>query len=275
MFARSWLGREGIVYCGHNVLYWLPFLRAIGGLRCAVVSLLFAREPLDFARSHQGIIALTRAAADHAKKLAPNVRIAHLGWGADLSVYPKPTYRPEAFFSSGIAVRDFDTLSLAAARCSQRIAVIVPGTLENLRWSDNVAVIDGGSGWSFQQKRLSFCDIRDQYHARSSGSLIVVKPDPAERIACGFTEMLDAMAMARPVVLTRTGALPTEIDVEKEGCGLFVPPGDPDALAKEIDYLGRHPDVGEAMGRKGRELIERHYNIERYGDGLHAFFESL
>src|ERR1044071_4583807 len=49
--VRSWLGADGIVYCGHNVLYWLPFLRVLGVHRQRIVSLLYAREPLDFSRA--------------------------------------------------------------------------------------------------------------------------------------------------------------------------------------------------------------------------------
>ena len=56
--------------------------------------------------------------------------------------------------------------------------------------------------------------------------LIILKNDPTQYTAVGFTELLEVMAMARPVILTRTGALPTEIDVEKAGCGLHVPPED-------------------------------------------------
>jgi len=32
---------------GHNGIYWRPFLRRFGALRCHIVSLLFAREPLN------------------------------------------------------------------------------------------------------------------------------------------------------------------------------------------------------------------------------------
>src|SRR5579862_5875760 len=33
-----WAGKEGIVFCGHNVLYWLLFLRKLGLVRCDIVS---------------------------------------------------------------------------------------------------------------------------------------------------------------------------------------------------------------------------------------------
>ena len=44
MFVRNWLGRDDIIYCGHNVLYWLPLLRSLRVNRTHIVSLLFARS---------------------------------------------------------------------------------------------------------------------------------------------------------------------------------------------------------------------------------------
>ena len=93
--ARNWLRPDDIIYCGHTLLYWLPLLKALGALTDALVSLTYAREELDFSRTHSGIIALTSAAADQARKMAPKTKVAHLGWGADLSFYPRHPYDPE------------------------------------------------------------------------------------------------------------------------------------------------------------------------------------
>ena len=49
-FAKGWLGREGIVYSAHTVLFWTPLLASFGLLRSPVVTLLYARgENLRFA----------------------------------------------------------------------------------------------------------------------------------------------------------------------------------------------------------------------------------
>ena len=85
---RDWLGNHGIIYCAHTLLYWLPFLKSLRALKLPIVSLTYAREHLDFARAHTGIIALTPAAADQAKKMAPKARISHLAWGVDLPFFP-------------------------------------------------------------------------------------------------------------------------------------------------------------------------------------------
>src|SRR5205085_1314576 len=78
--------------------------------RRRIVSLLFARETLDFSEAHAGIIALTPAAADEASKLAPKTRIAHLGWGVDLKTFPSLPYNPKWILHCGIAGRDFHVL---------------------------------------------------------------------------------------------------------------------------------------------------------------------
>ncbi len=272
---RSWLGSDGLVYCGHNVLYWTPFLRALGMIRCRVVSNIWAREPLNLSRAHSGIIALTPAGAEQAKKLAPKVKVAHLGWGCDLGVLPRFQYRPESFLSCGITHRDHHTLSLAAARSRQSIRVIIPGESTGVNWPPNVQVIDGGSGWNVHDKKVTFQDLLHDHYAQSAGSLIIIKKDPSEYTAVGCTQLLEAMAMARPVIVTRTGALPGEIDVEKAGCGLHVPPEDPDALAEAMEFLATDPRRAQAMGEKGRQLAETHYNIQRFANDLHKFFETL
>jgi len=269
--TRNWLGRDGIVYCGHNVLYWLPFLRALGALRCNIVSLLFAREPLAMGWAHSGIIALNPAAADHAKKIAPKVKVAHLGWGADLSSFPTLPYAPEWFLSCGITQRDHVTLAAAAAQTSATIQVISPNLPPGLVWPTHTRLLTGG----IHDDTVNYEALLRDHYAKCAASLIILKHDPVEYTAVGFTNLIEAFAMARPVIVTRTGALASEIDVEREGCGLHVPAGNAPALAHAIETLANDSHLAKAMGLKGRQLAERHYNINRFAAQLHTFFDSL
>lgn len=269
--VRSWLGRDGIVYCGHNVLYWLPLLRSLRAHRCHIVSLLFAREPLDHARAHSGIIALTPAAAEHARQLAPKATIAHLGWGADLRIFPRIPYNPEFFLSCGRTLRDHATLRTAATLSPHSIRVIAPRTRSELVWPTNVQLLNGQSDGDV----LTYQELLDEQYAACAGSLIILQHDPVEYTAVGMTNLIEAMAMARPVIATRTGALATEIDVERSGCGLHVPPNDPEALAAAIQTLARDPARAAKMGETGRRLCEERYSITRYASELHHFFNLL
>jgi glycosyltransferase involved in cell wall biosynthesis len=272
----SWLGKEGILFSGHTLLYWVPMLKRLGVVKGPVVSLVYAREELDFARSHTGILALTPAAAEHAKRLAPEAKVAHLGWGVDLNFFRKVSYSPEWFLSCGIANRDFRTLSAAAAKSRYPMRVICPGLPSGLDWPPHVTVIDGGPGWlTDKTKTLTVRDLINDYFPHSAGTLIIMKNDPTQYTANGFTNLMEAMAVGQPVIVTRTGALPGEIDVEKTGCGLHVPPNDPGALADALELVSNDPARARAMGEKGRKLVEDRYNIDRYARDLHRFFESF
>ena len=274
--VRSWLRPDDILFCGHNVLYWIPLLRRCGLLRCHIVSLLYAREPLNQSRGHTGVVSLTPAGAEQAKELAPQAKVTNLGWGVDLNFFRELKYDPEWFFSCGIANRDFSTLAAAAAKCRRPIRVVSPGVLPGLAWPPNVTVIDGGPGWLVDKtKAITPRDLIRDYFPHSAGTLIVVKNDPVEYTSNGFTNLIEAMALGQPVIVTKTGALPGEIDVEKSGCGIFVPPENPGALAEAIVFLSDNPDTAEAMGQKGRELTERYYNVERFAKDLHNFFQIL
>ena len=274
--ARDWLGSDGILYCGHNVLYWIPLLRMLGAVRCQIVSLLYAREPLHFARGHTGVIGLTPAATAQARKLAPRAKVAHLGWGVDLHYFQQAIYDPRWFLSCGIANRDFSTLCSAASRCRLPIRVICPGLQPGLDWPNNVTLVDGGRGWSTDTtKRLSPLDLIRLHYPYSAGTLVVMKYDPTEYTANGFTNVMEAMALAQPVIVTQTGALSGEIDVERAGIGLHVPPEDPKALTDAIVTLWRNPDLARSMGQAGRLLCESHYNMHRFSRDLDHFFESL
>jgi glycosyltransferase involved in cell wall biosynthesis len=270
--CREWLRADDIVYCAHNTLYWLPFLKRFRLLRQPVVSLLYAREPLNLGSGHAGIIALNPAAADHARHLAPRAKVAHLGWGMDLDYYPQIPFHSESFLSCGKTNRDFNTLSLAAAGTRTRIRLIGHGDGAHTKFPRNVEVIPGGPGWT---TRLTYRELLHSYYANCTASLIVLKPDPVEYTACGFTNLLEAMAVGRPAILTRTNANQSEIDIERSNCGLWVPPKDPIALAHAMNHLAENPGFSQKLGETGRLLCETHYNIKRFGADLHRFFESL
>jgi glycosyltransferase involved in cell wall biosynthesis len=72
---------------------------------------------------------------------------------------------------------------------------------------------------------------------------------------------LEAMACARPVVVTRNGALPSLV---KDGqTGIVVPPADVDALAGALGAYGRDPALRDRHGWAGRQCCEEQFSIER------------
>lgn len=71
------------------------------------------------------------------------------------------------------------------------------------------------------------------------------------------SKLFDGLACGKPVLLSVDGEA-REI-LEESGGGLFVPPGDAEALAAAIRYLLGHPEIRKEMGERGRQFVTRHY----------------
>jgi hypothetical protein len=56
--------------------------------------------------------------------------------------------------------------------------------------------------------------------------------------------------------------------VEQGGGGVFVPPGDPAAMAQAIRDLARDPAAARRMGHAGREYVAAHFDRGTLAIGL-------
>jgi len=111
-------------------------------------------------------------------------------------------------------------------------------------------------------------ELRDLY-ARAS---LVVVPLRDVEFDAGVTAIAEAMAMGRPVVVTRTrGQRDLLVDGEQ---GVYVPPGDARAMREAIDRLSADPARAAAMGADGRALIERAHTLDRYVGELAALLTA-
>jgi glycosyltransferase involved in cell wall biosynthesis len=85
--------------------------------------------------------------------------------------------------------------------------------------------------------------------------------------------LLQALAMRRPVVATRVGAVPEVI--RHEETGLLVPPRDPAALAAAIAALLADPERGASLGNAGRQLVEKEFALEVMVDRLEDLYAEI
>jgi glycosyltransferase involved in cell wall biosynthesis len=63
--------------------------------------------------------------------------------------------------------------------------------------------------------------------------------------------------------------------VEKNGCGICVPPRDPPAIAAAIEWIFDHPAEAAEMGRRGRNLVLNTFNWDREAETLLRFYERI
>ncbi len=85
--------------------------------------------------------------------------------------------------------------------------------------------------------------------------------------------LLQALAMARPVVGTTVGGIP-EVIVDEE-TGLLVPPKDSHSLAQAMGRLMANPDFGQELGRRGRQLVVERFTLEQMAAEIETVYEVL
>jgi glycosyltransferase involved in cell wall biosynthesis len=73
---------------------------------------------------------------------------------------------------------------------------------------------------------------------------------------------VESLAVGCPVIATDAGGLP-EIVVNGE-TGLLYPPGDVDALARQISRLGGDSTLYAALSRRGIESVYQRFGLRRY-----------
>jgi glycosyltransferase involved in cell wall biosynthesis len=74
--------------------------------------------------------------------------------------------------------------------------------------------------------------------------------------------VMEAIALARPVIATGAGGVPEM--VEDGVTGFLVPPGNADAMAGALDLVLTHPARAEAMARRARAKAKDGFSTQRF-----------
>jgi glycosyltransferase involved in cell wall biosynthesis len=110
----------------------------------------------------------------------------------------------------------------------------------------------------------------DEMKRRLQDARVVALPVRENTYSGATTVLLQAMALGKPVVVSRTGAIASGYElVDGENCRL-VPPGDADAFARSLrDVLGGDSQA-RALGANARATVERSLTWDRYVDRIEA-----
>jgi glycosyltransferase involved in cell wall biosynthesis len=108
----------------------------------------------------------------------------------------------------------------------------------------------------------------DDMLARLSSARVVALPVRENSYSGATTVLLQAMAIAKPVVVTRTRAIATGYGLEDgENCRL-VPPGDDEAFERALGEVLRDESRARALGASARTTVERELSWDRYVDRI-------
>ena len=191
----------------------------------------------------------------------PEWRAANTGYGVDVRFFsPVASWRSRpVIVSAGITNRDYHTL------------------LQAVRPFDVDVKIAADSAWYPRSLDMQSASLPPNVEMRSYGdylnlrrlygeaAFVVVPLHPAS-FACGYAVIVEAMAMGKAVIATKT-ASHGDFIVDGE-TGYYVRPGDVEQMREKIAHLLADPAQAREMGRRARQQIEREFSQERYCERL-------
>ena len=117
--------------------------------------------------------------------------------------------------------------------------------------------------------RVHFLGLRNDVEQLIAASNVVVVPSEYEE-AFGLT-VVEGMASEKPVVVTRSGAMP---DLVGEA-GIVVRKRAPETLAGAVNRLVQDPALAARLGRMGRERAERRFGMDGYVERMMALYRHV
>ena len=272
-------GRTGdVVYAGEPLcVEGLTRLRRMRATRLPVVSVV--HQPVPASRRWSGLLSglqeIICLSSEVARQLValhrvPAARVHTLAWGPDLDC---PLYRStgeSGFVSSGKTERAQADL-LRAVEGTGLTGVVYSRRRADLPVVAGVEVVAEDThedrGGRPGEGKFSF----EHVIADLAAAAVVVIPLSRVDQLAGLTELADALALDKPVIMTKNPFI--DLDLEALGCGLWVPPGDPVALREALVKVMGDDALRASMGRRAREVAEDGCNADAFGRGVARVLE--
>ena len=196
----------------------------------------------------------------------PDNKLSYLPYYADTEFWaPSDAEEEPLVVAAGREHRDYVTLAQAASGIAARVFV-ASGSVHSPaassrypdRWPDNFEV--------------GFADYRSLRTLYRRASVVVV-PLVDSDFQAGVTTVLEAMAVGKPVVVTRTRGQST---VLHDGVtGISVSAGDAAEMREAIGHLLDHPDERRRLGSAARDAVVGGYSVEAYAASLSGHLADL
>ena len=169
------------------------------------------------------------------------------------------TARPRPLLcTAGLEFRDYETLLAAVDGLDTDVLIAAASP-----WSKRASSVDDRPlPPNVEVTKLNLVELRQAY----ADAALVVLPLQDVRFQAGITTLLEAMAMGRPIVCTRTEG---QTDAIADGrTGVYVPPADPAAMRAAIDRLLADTATAARLGAAARAWACEVADIEVYAHHL-------
>lgn len=142
-------------------------------------------------------------------------------------------------FSYGNSDRDYEVLIKAMQKVDFPCIILSQTYRPSSKLPNNVRLI---------KERVS----KEQMMSLILGSAVTVIPTYYYNVAAGQNSILEAMALAKPVIATKNFAS-LEYGKNEESI-IFVPPADSEAMSRALKTLLDNKDLSDKIGRKAKEF---------------------
>jgi glycosyltransferase involved in cell wall biosynthesis len=201
-------------------------------------------------------------------------RLSVVEWGTDLPFYSMvaPPAEPDTqplILAIGKTYRDYPTLlkAIAPLNCQLKICCFATAGIQSaLELPVNAACYDGALPWQ---------QVLQEYRKAYAIAIPLAEYPAKPKNAVGLTTLLEAMAMGKPVIMTRNDLSHYVVDIEAEGIGLWVKTGDIQGWETALQYLLTNPDVAATMGKKARQLAEQKMNLEVFSQKVATVLKQV
>lgn len=103
-----------------------------------------------------------------------------------------------------------------------------------------------------------------------NSSFVVIPSECHENCSIAI---LEAMAMSKPVIGSKLGGIPEQIDDFKTG--LLFDAGNTVELTRKMIYLADNPDIRKIMGKAARQKVQKEYSLDNHCQQLMRVYQQL
>jgi len=213
-----------------------------------------------------GIITISEYEEKKMRTLFPHMkdRVSYIPLGVDTKFFsPRENAEKNYIFAPGFdPCRDYETLFEAASGMDTSVVVSKSRQMDKLESIPSFV----------QKKQLSTEELLQTY---GEAKVIVVPLDISGGIndAAGSTTVVEAMAMGKAVIATKTPTL--ESYIEDGVTGVLVPPRNPIALRQALEQVLSDSVLRERLGKAAREYVVRECEADKTAKKLIQFFSGI
>lgn len=256
----------------------LNYLKALGLIKIPIVNLAhhpLARGRLSWLRSpfmklwvrgNDALPSLSHAVADEINSILP-LRSSVTNWGPDANFYPYLGRLGKGVVAAGRTGRDFITFGLAASQTNIPSHIIclqnsVSNTFKTFAKNVQITVQPQNNFMKYPELLKIYANAR-----------VLAIPMVSGFSLSGLTSLMDALGMGKPVIMTRNPFI--DIDIEAEGIGKWIPPGDIEGWKNAIQFFEDNEDKALEMGQRARALVDAGLNSEKFAHQIMDIFDNI